>query len=136
MKRALITASGTVTGIAAVLLLNPSGVQIAQMTAGSAAAETVQTPSPQTYTGDMVSTRWGPVQVAVTVQDGSITAVDLVAMPSGDPHSNQITQVAGPMLVEQALGVQSADVDGVSGATYTSDGFRRSLQSALYESGL
>lgn len=131
MRRSLVTALSTAAGIAGVLLLNPTAAQMAEVSSGSS-----QVTTEQTFTGSTVSTRFGDVAVSVTVQDGSITSVDLLTMPASDPHSAQISQVAGPMLVEQALSAQSADVDGVSGATYTSEGFRESLQSALTQAGL
>lgn len=90
----------------------------------------------QTFTGPTVSTRWGPVQVAITVSNGRLTEVSTVRLPSGDHRSAQISSYAGPMLVQQALTAQSAQIDGVSGATYTTTGFRQSLMAALTEAGL
>ena len=133
MRRGLIAAGSTVAGVATVLLLNPTG---AQLVTAASDADTSTTAQASTYTGDVVQTRWGAVQVAATVTGGSLSGVDLLAMPTGDHHSAQISASAGPMLVEQALTTQSAEIDGVSGATYTSDGFRRSLQSALEQAGL
>ena len=67
----------------------------------------------------------------ITVTDGSITSVDVVQYPDDDRKSVQINQRALPALIESALQSQSADVDTVSGATYTSDSYRISLQSAI-----
>lgn len=131
MKRGLIAGASTAVGLAAVLLVNPSTVGITRAAAGNA-----QQTTEQTYAGSSVTTRFGAVQVAATVSDGTLTSIDLLAMPSGDPHSAQISQAVGPSLVQQALTAQSAQIDGVSGATYTSEGFRQSLQSALAEAGL
>ncbi|WP_109003460.1 FMN-binding protein [Streptomyces rishiriensis] len=85
----------------------------------------------RTLTGDSVQTRYGPVQVRVTLTDGKITDVTAVAYPQENPRDQQINAYAVPQLTREALSAQSADIDTVSGATYTSDGYRRSLQSAL-----
>jgi uncharacterized protein with FMN-binding domain len=84
-----------------------------------------------TVEGATIETRFGPVQVAVTVESGVITDVTALQLPSGDPHSLSISRAVEPMLREAALQAQSADIDLVSGATYTSIGYARSLQSAL-----
>lgn len=84
-----------------------------------------------TYTGQSASTRFGPVQVALTVSGGQITAVDVVDYPDSNSHDRQINERAIPQLVSETLDAQSADIDMVSGATYTSDGYLQSLQSAI-----
>ncbi|WP_402464378.1 FMN-binding protein [Isoptericola aurantiacus] len=89
-----------------------------------------------TVTGDVVQTRWGPVQVEITVADGTITAVDVPVYPSENPKDQQINSYAVPELVQETLDAQSAGIDMVSGATVTSEGYVRSLQSALDEAGL
>jgi uncharacterized protein with FMN-binding domain len=82
--------------------------------------------------GDAISTRFGPVQVQATfAADGSLTSVDAVLFPDGDRRSLRINQVAVPILNREALSTQSAQVDIISGATYTSVGYARSLQSAI-----
>ncbi|MEU3511357.1 FMN-binding protein [Streptomyces longwoodensis] len=90
----------------------------------------------RTVTGEPVQTRWGPVQVRVTVADGRITDVTAVTYPQDNPRDQQINSSALPQLRSEALRAQSADIDTVSGATYTSDGYRESLQSALDAAGL
>jgi len=92
--------------------------------------------TPATITGDSTGTRWGPVQVAITVSNGTITAVDVVDYPSGNGRDRQINSRALPILVRETLDAQSADIDMVSGATVTSEGYLGSLQSALDEAGL
>ena len=89
-----------------------------------------------TVTGDAASTRWGPVQVALTVADGKVTAVQVVQQPDGNGRDQQINARALPVLVQETLDAQSADVDMVSGATVTSEGYLESLQSALDRAGL
>ena len=88
-----------------------------------------------TATGSAVSTRYGPVQLKVTVSGGKITNVEAVQLPSNDPKSSQISSYAVPQLTQSALTKQSASVDAVSGATYTSNGYQTALQSALDKAG-
>lgn len=89
-----------------------------------------------TVTGDSTDTRWGPIQVAITVSAGRITAVDVVDYPSGNGRDQQINARALPILVRETLDAQSAHIDMVSGATVTSEGYIGSLQSALDKAGL
>lgn len=84
-----------------------------------------------TYTGDVVRTRWGAVQVQVTVKNGTITAAEAVEYPSQNPRDQQINAYAIPKLNAEVVAAQSATIDAVSGATVTSDGYIESLQSAL-----
>ena len=92
--------------------------------------------STTTVTGDAVDTRWGPVQVQLTVADGVITAVDVVQYPQSNHEDLEINSYAIPVLVQETLDEQSADIDMVSGATVTSTGYVQSLQSALDQAGL
>lgn len=85
----------------------------------------------KTVTGDTVQTRWGPVQVRITVKNGKLTDVTAVSYPTDNPRDQEINSFALPRLRSEALQAQSAEIDTVSGATYTSDGYRQSLQSAL-----
>jgi uncharacterized protein with FMN-binding domain len=86
--------------------------------------------SQRTVTGPTVSTRWGPVQVQLTLANGKITDITALQMPTGG-RSGRISQQAEPLLRSQTLAAQSASIDGVSGATYTSVAYARSLQAAL-----
>lgn len=138
MKRAILIGAGTVAGAAAVLAYQPgalfsgTGGEAAAATAAPAAA----TATSQTYTGDAVETGYGPVQVEVTVEGSTITDVTAVAVPQNDGKSAQISAYAIPELQQQAVTAQSASIDGISGASYTSAGFAQSLQSALAQAGL
>lgn len=96
-------------------------------TTSTAAAQTTTT----TLTGDVTDTRWGPVQVQLTVAGGKITAVAVLQYPNGNGRDQQINANALPILVQETLSAQSAEIDMVSGATVTSDGYLGSLQSAL-----
>ena len=95
---------------------------------GSSAATSV--------TGDAADTRYGPVQVQVTIAGGTITDVSVVEYPSENGKDRQINARALPVLVQETLDAQSSSIDMVSGATYTSEGYLQSLQSALDQAGL
>jgi FMN-binding protein len=84
----------------------------------------------QTLTGSVVMTRYGPVQVDVTLTNGKITAITATELPSGG-RSGMISSIVEPMLRSEALTAQSASIDIVSGATYTSRAYASSLQAAL-----
>jgi uncharacterized protein with FMN-binding domain len=86
-------------------------------------------------TGPTVSTRFGPVQVMIEVNGDTITDVVALQLPSGG-RSGRISSVAEPTLHDEALAAQSASIDGVSGATYTSRAYERSLQAALDQAGI
>lgn len=84
-----------------------------------------------TFTGDAFQTAYGTVQIALQVQNGKIVDVQELQMPGDRRLSAQISAQAGPLLRDEVLRSQSAKIDGVSGASYTSYGFWKSLQSAL-----
>jgi uncharacterized protein with FMN-binding domain len=109
----------------------PSASASASARSSSAPAATTKT-----VTGDSVDTRWGPVQVQITVQNGTVTAVDAVVYPQNNPRDVQINSYAIPALNQEALTAKSAQIDMISGATYTSEGYLGSLQSALDKAGL
>ena len=96
-------------------------------TAGSAAAKTV--------TGAAWPTIYGPVQVKITVAGGKITAATAVEYPLDTPRDQQINSYAIPRLNAETVTAGSAQIDTVSGATYTSQGYVGSLQSALDKAG-
>jgi uncharacterized protein with FMN-binding domain len=109
-------------------------------TSGTAAAPTSPSTTgsasaAQTVTGSIISTRYGNVEVQLTVAGGKITAVQAVALPSGG-RSGQISSSAAPVLASEALTAQSANIDIVSGATYTSQAYAQSLQAALDQAGI
>ncbi|MGD0862196.1 MAG: FMN-binding protein [Candidatus Limnocylindrales bacterium] len=86
-------------------------------------------------TGSAVQTPYGTVQVQVTLQNGKITDVQALQMPGDFFRSQQISQYAAPQLRSEVLSAQSAQVNTISGATYTSMGYLQSLQSALDQAG-
>jgi uncharacterized protein with FMN-binding domain len=85
----------------------------------------------QTYTGEVAQTEWGPVQVQITVENGKITGAQPTQVPSGNFRDQEINSYAVPILNQEVVQAQSAQIDAVSGATVTSDGYVQSLQSAI-----
>jgi len=81
--------------------------------------------------GSAVSTRYGDVQVEVTIAGGKITDVQALTYPNGKPRDEEINARALPQLQAQVLAAQSANIAGVSGATFTTQGYITSLQAAL-----
>src|SRR4051812_31857259 len=105
-------------------------------TATASAAPKAQSSATKTYTGDAVDTRWGPVQVQITVTSGKVTDSQAVVYPNGNGRDVEINSYALPVLSQEAVQQQSAQIDTVSGATVTSDGYVQSLQSALDQAHL
>jgi uncharacterized protein with FMN-binding domain len=148
MRRSPIVLAATVAGTAGVLAFHPHAS--AAPTATAATATTTTSPASSsatksssatssavsgTATGDAIDTRYGPVQVRVTVKDGKITDIQGLVLTGNDPRSGEISSSAEPTLKQEALTKQSADIDAVSGATFTSAGYAQSLQSALDKLG-
>jgi uncharacterized protein with FMN-binding domain len=92
--------------------------------------------APTTVTGNVVQTVYGPVQVAITVANRRITAARVPVYPDGSPHDQQINSYALPQLIQETVAADSANINAVSGATYTSQGYVSSLQSAIDKAGL
>ena len=161
LRRAILVITGTAAAVTSALIYHPP--QLTQVStsskpttpapADSTAPSGNATPKPNAtqsaaptrpsnlptgnFAGDKVTTRWGPVQVEITVKNGVITAANALAFPDGDRRSLSISQQAIPYLIEQTLGVvKSNEVMGVSGASVTSGGWRTSLQSAIKKAGI
>ena len=83
------------------------------------------------FDGDAIVTRFGVVQVRITVDDGRMTSAEALQVPNRDRHDYLINERAVPILNGEAVRSQSADVDLVSGATLTSHAYAESLQSAI-----
>ncbi|MCU1365035.1 MAG: hypothetical protein JWN39_674 [Ilumatobacteraceae bacterium] len=83
------------------------------------------------FNGSVIDTRYGPIEVQVQITDGKLSEVAVLEYPSDDRKSRRINAEALPTLRTEALTAQAATVDTVSGATYTSNGYTQSLQSAL-----
>jgi uncharacterized protein with FMN-binding domain len=154
MKRARIVISATVAGTAAVLGFHahpvaapvatpppraaastPSGSSgstgMGASTGSSGSATTSSRSGTKNALGDPMSTRYGAAQVRVTVSNGKIVKVQAVQLQNADPKSASISSSAEPILRQSVLAKQTAAVDAVSGATYTSLSYEGSLQSAL-----
>ncbi|MET9450253.1 FMN-binding protein [Streptomyces cinerochromogenes] len=141
LRRIVLASAATVSGMVLLLALKPHTAPTV-VAAGTRSPAASSSASPgtaagsRTVTGDTVQTRWGPVQVRVALEDGRLTDVTAVDYPQDNPRDQEINSYALPRLRSEALEAQSAEIDSVSGATYTSDGYRRSLQSALDSAGL
>ena len=107
----------------------------APTTAAPAPAPAKAKPS-GTFTGSTSQTRFGPVQVQITLVNGKITAANALQYPNNDFRSQQISQQAIPYLVQETLAANSANIQGVGGASYTSQGWYDSLVSALAKAGM
>ncbi|MFI2643649.1 FMN-binding protein [Streptomyces sp. NPDC018610] len=142
VRRAVLAGAATVSGIVLLLSLKPAADPASASAAGAAPQRTsAAQESPQggagarqsgttTVTGDAAPTQYGDVQVRLTVSGGKVVEAAAVRAPEGG-LSDQKTAMAVPTLNQEAVAAQSADIDAVSGATYTSGGYRKSLQSAL-----
>jgi len=133
MRRIAVTAAGTALGVVLLLAAKPHHTVVVAVpgassgtSSGSGSATGVHT-----VTGGTVQTQWGPVQLKVTFDGTRITAVDVLQQPNGTPRDEEINAQALPILTQETLAAQSARIDAVSGATYTSQGYIGSLQSAL-----
>jgi uncharacterized protein with FMN-binding domain len=89
-----------------------------------------------TVTGAVAQTQWGPVQVELSIANGSITKVSVLQYPNGNSRDVEIAQYSLPVLIKETIKSQSANIDMVSGATFTSTGYVQSLQSALDQANL
>jgi uncharacterized protein with FMN-binding domain len=121
-------APGTASGAAASAAAPESGGAETSGAGGAGAARTV--------TGDEVNTIYGPVQVKITVSGGKVSAAAAVEYPTESPRDYQINSFAIPQLNSEAVAAGSAHIDAVSGASYTSQGYIGSLQSALDKAGI
>lgn len=151
--RGTVAAVGTVGGL--VLLLSFDGGPLAPTDAAMAIATAEPQPTggksvatdtttsggavaivPTVFTGDAIETRWGDVQVEVTLEGADITEVVALVLPGDDRHSASISDYVEPILREEAIAADSAHVSVISGATYTARAYAASLQSALDQAGV
>jgi uncharacterized protein with FMN-binding domain len=126
MRRIILWLVGTVVTVVLLFSYRTS-------TSSSPAASSLTTTAPPGagFDGKLVQTRYGAVQVRIIVAHGRITEIVLLTAPGGSERTDQITKTALPELRNRALAAQSADIDTVSGATCSSDGYRESLQAAI-----
>ncbi|MGW7165883.1 FMN-binding protein, partial [Streptomyces sp. NPDC054884] len=137
LRRVVLATAATVSGVVLLLSLKPSsdpGAAQAAAPGAGAAQEAAQGGAGAvvsgTMTGDAAQTQYGAVQVRITVVENKITKAEAVQAPKGGT-STQKTELAVPKLNAAVVARQSANIDTVSGATYTSEGYRKSLQSAI-----
>jgi uncharacterized protein with FMN-binding domain len=136
MRRITIIFAATVTVVVLLFSYRTSTNQGSVAAAGKAKpgssdAATAAGGTDGTFTGDAADTRYGPVQVQITLAGGKITAAQAVQVPQENGRDVRINSAAVPILVQETLQAQSAQIDTVSGATYTSEGYTQSLQSAI-----
>jgi uncharacterized protein with FMN-binding domain len=129
-------ADGTDIATVATASPTPSASPLATSTPTPVAASgTTPTPTPTatttTKTGSSVDTPYGAVQVEAVFTNGKLTDIKVLQVPDESSRDQQIASFAVPQLKSEALSAQSANIDAVSGATFTSDGYIQSLQSAL-----
>jgi uncharacterized protein with FMN-binding domain len=163
MRRSTMIAGGAVLGIAGVIALprpsTPQQVAVAGNSAATgsasgagstaAAATTTTTPASsastraastkraaRTVTGSLATDQYGQLQVKLSIKNGRITKVGFTTFVANDGHSVQIDQSAAPVLIRETIAAQSAHIQGVSGATYTSNAYQQSLQAAIDKAGL
>lgn len=166
MKRVVLSITGTALGLVALLSFKTHGHPMATVgalpSAGLPVAKTTPTPTgsassgaaPQpgsaaptrstaaspaarrTIAGSPVDTPYGLVQVQVVVTGSRIDNVSFLQLTAYDGHSQQINSAAAPILLQETMAAQSANINAVSGASYTSQGYAQSLQSALDQAGI
>jgi uncharacterized protein with FMN-binding domain len=105
-------------------------------TSSAATPSSTAATAARTIPGQAIQTRYGVVQVQVVVSGKQIQNVSFLQLTADDPHSQEINDQAGPILLQETLTAQSSHIDTISGATYTSEGYLQSLQSALDQAGI
>jgi uncharacterized protein with FMN-binding domain len=151
MRRAILAITGTIAGLVALLSFKSHAPSIPTSTAGGTSSvsssrtseagpgavvptgnEAGSLPAGElALTGQAANTVYGPVQIQLILRDDKIIKVSVLQQPDGTIHDIQIGQFAFPRLISETLSAQSAKIDAVSGASYTSAGYIQSLQSAL-----
>jgi uncharacterized protein with FMN-binding domain len=149
MKRIALAIVSTITGLVMLLSFkthaigaSPTATTVSSSTSSgkttpSKGHQSTSAASPsKTITGSAVDTVYGPVQVRITTKGGKVVAATAVEYPQNDPRDAQINSYAIPILNAEAAKATNANIAHVSGATYTSEGYIASLQSALTQAGI
>jgi uncharacterized protein with FMN-binding domain len=156
MRRVILAVTGTIAGLVALLSFKShvptlpvaatsgtgGGSSTSSSSSSSSSSSTTVpgefqsgvgtlTAGETTITGHVANTVYGPVQIELVVKDSKIVKVAVLEQPTNTIHDIQIGQFAFPNLIKETLTAQSAKIDAVSGASYTSAGYISSLQSAL-----
>ena len=124
--------SGSSTSNAAT---SPNSSSNSSSSNSSGSSSSSSSSSTKKVTGSAVDVGYGVVQVEAIIKGGKLVDVQAISLPNNDGHSARISQQAYPMLVNQAIAAQSANISGIGGASYTSYGFQQSLSSALTKAG-
>ena len=128
--------AGTTAGGGSSAPPDPSAGKRAASATRSAAPGPTVSAATATYTGRAVDTQYGTVQIKITVAAKKITNVAFVQLTAFDGRSQEINSYAAPILLQETMTAQSANINNVSGASYTSQGYAQSLQSALDKAGI
>ena len=154
MRRVILAVTGTIAGLVALLSFKshvPTLAAATGTTGGSSSSSSSTSSSSSsvpgefptgsaapkltagqsTLTGHVANTVYGPVQVQLVIQGKKIVKVAILEQPTSTIHDIQIGEFAFPRLISETLTAQTAKIDAVSGASYTSEGYIASLQSAL-----
>jgi uncharacterized protein with FMN-binding domain len=151
MRRAILAITATIAGLVALLTFKSHAPTIPTATVGGTSNGVSSSPVSEagpgsvvptgqaggltagesTITGQPANTVYGPVQVQLVVRAKKIVKVSILEQPDSTIHDIQIGQFAFPELISETLSAQSAKIDAVSGASYTSEGYIQSLQNAL-----
>lgn len=140
-----IVATAGLAGLAAVLVAHgaeatphssltappPSSSTTSPAGASSTTTTTTASPSVRSAIGALENYGYGEIALKVTEKEGRISSVEVASLHTNDSYSAQLAQEAIPTLSQEAVAAQSGTIAGVSGATYTSEGYSASLQSAL-----
>jgi uncharacterized protein with FMN-binding domain len=149
MRRSTMIAGGAVLGVAGVIALphpstpqqvafagNPAVTGSGTSAGSTASAAGSTTAAVRTVTGALATDQYGQLQVKLSIRNGRITKVGFTTFVANDGHSIQIDQSAAPVLIRETIAAQSAHIQGVTGATYTSNAYQQSLQAAIDKAGL
>ncbi len=145
MRRVALALFGTIAGLVGLLSFKthpasvaspPAAVSTTGSGTDSSSTSSGSASTTKTVTGSAVDTQYGPVQVRITVRNGKVVSATAIEYPVNDPRDAQINAYAIPVLEKESAGVTSAELDTVSGATFTSEGYLQSLQSALDKAGV
>ncbi len=142
-RRVLLIKTGTVFGVGALASILPSQIGLSTASASTKVAKQAvkkvahpkKTGKTGNFLGQVAQTQFGPVEVKVTLNHGRITKVATPVYPKGTFRDKEINSQAIPMLQQEVIQVQSSNIQGVGGASYTSQGFYTSLLSALAKAG-
>jgi uncharacterized protein with FMN-binding domain len=159
MRRAPIVITGTAIGAAAVMAIPSQGTPQQVAVTGNAAAttngggaassagtggtstgsstpKTTSSAAATTVLGSLVTNQYSQLRVKLTVKGGKITNVGFTTFTASDGRSVEIDQSAVPILIQETISAQSAQIQGVSGATYTTNAYEQSLQAAIDKAAL